>query len=227
MYSTDFARFAGRPEPSRNIITGRRDCFTGEFTSSKEAMNFRRVAYEGLLARDVMAIIDRDPNVVSYREEAPPFRWNDGENFRTYWPDIAVNLIDGRKICIEAKPKKKIRKYNLDRIFPMIGAGALEAGYDDFEVWHEGKVYPGARLANAKLVASEAINPVENLEAQHEVLATLLRMGGRARVDRLRRSTGLGSQGYRTIIKLIAKGQLRWAQTHKEIDDSTEVYIPQ
>jgi hypothetical protein len=221
-----FARVVGRPNPSRKIVTGRRDCFTGEFTSSKEAMGCRRVAYEGILAGDVMMIFDRDPNVVSYREEAPPFRWSDGDNYHLYWPDVEVNLVDGRKICVEAKPKRKIQKYNLDQIFPMIEVGALEAGYDAFEIWSEDKVYRGARLANARLVASEAINPVESFEAQHEVLSTLLRLGGRARIGNLRRSTTLGVQGYRTIIKLIAKGQLRWAQTHKEIDDLTEVYIP-
>ncbi len=72
------SRHVGKPNPSRRIVTGRRDCITGEIPSGKPGMGHRMVAYEGLLARDFILLLEQDDAVLRYQEEPVPFRWHDG-----------------------------------------------------------------------------------------------------------------------------------------------------
>ncbi len=57
------------------------------------------------------ALMDADPNVESYRYEPYPIPYV--SNVRTgkvrrYWPDFEVTRVDGVKLIVEVKPKKRI-----------------------------------------------------------------------------------------------------------------------
>ena len=94
MPATLRSRHVGKPSPSRPIVTGRRDCITGEVPSGKAGMGYRMVAYEGLLARDFILILEQDDAVLRYQEEPAPFRWHDGVRWRRYTADFAVEIDD-------------------------------------------------------------------------------------------------------------------------------------
>jgi len=71
------SRHVGKPTPSRRIVTGRRDCITGEVPSGKAGMGYRMVAYEGLLARDFILILEQDDAVLRHQKQHAPLRWHD------------------------------------------------------------------------------------------------------------------------------------------------------
>lgn len=226
MTSSYYAQHVGHPSPHRRIITGKRDCFTGIFPSSKPAMGYRMVAYEGLLARHFMAICDADPDVVSYQEEPPPFEWTDGWRSRRYFPDVAVTLADGRVICVEVKPSVIIEKAEPRERYLHIAAAAEANGYSQFEVWTEEDIYAGVDLHNALLLASE-ITFVADEAALHQVKSAIDALGGSATIRALRQAANLGSQAFRTIVRLIAQGVLAAADPTQLIDDRMIVQIPQ
>lgn len=222
----------GAPIPTRKILTGRRDCITGYFPTPKAEPadqgepEKRLVAYDGFDCRNVMAICDHDRGVKSFREEPPPILWEDGEGIsHLYYPDIAVRMIDGRRICVEVKRAAKVKRTNFKEKFEHIRIAAQMAGYDEAELWSEKDIYAGARVANAMMLSFLSSNPFENLEAEHTVLMALMKLGGRASIATLRRMSGLKDQAYRSILKLIAQGKLTPVQTYKEIDDSTDVIV--
>lgn len=218
-------RHVGRPEPSRPLATGRRDCFTGEFPSGKPAMDYRMVAYEGLLVREFMALLEADGNVPSYREAPEEFRWFDGLRRRGCRCHVAVSLADGRAVAVLVHHADYVDKKGLRSLLPFIADGAAEAGYDDLELWTECEIHAGNALANAFLVASENSFVVDE-EPLHMMRATVDRLGGRARVRDLRLSSGLGERAFRAVVKLVALGDLVPVDPAAILDDFAFVKVP-
>lgn len=216
-------RFVGKPKPSRKIITGRRDCYTGDFQSTKSAMGFRTVSWEGLLTRDALYRIDFDRDVVSYLEEPKPFPWTDGISRHIYRPDFAVTYRDGRIICREVKPKIFVEKTRFEDKLPHIQTAAVEAGYDDADLWTEEHVRRGHDLANAQAVIGELTSPTTSESALHTTRMALTTLKGRSSIRQLRRMSGLGDQSYRSILRLIGLGELDYIETDRVIDDYTTV----
>jgi len=219
------ARFVGRPEPSRRLVTGRSDCFTGEFPSGKPAMGFRMVAYEGILVREFMALLEDDANVVSYREAPPPFAWDDGDEGGECRCHVAVTLADGGRIAVLVHHARHVRKADLAAIVPYLTDGAIAAGYDGFELWTEHEIHAGHGLANALLIASERTFVVDET-ALHTMRNAVDRLGGHATVRELRIESSLGAAAFRAVVKLIAMGELVQVDRRAILDDHALVEIP-
>jgi len=218
------SRHVGKPTPSRPIVTGRRDCITGEVPSGKAAMGYRMVAYEGLLARDFILLLEQDDAVLRYQEEPKPFRWHDGVRWRGYTPDFGVETDDGRRICVEVKPLKRVVKRGWDEIRPRVEAGARAAGYDTFELWTETEI-DALRVANATLVASERSFVVDEAE-QHTMRVVLDRCGGQGRVRELRAASGLQARAFRAVVALVARGEAELADPRRPFDDHAVIRRP-
>lgn len=217
-------RPVGRPRPTRRIVTGRRDCITGEFPSGKPAMDFRMVAYEGLLARDFIVLIESDDDVVEYSEEPNRFRWSDGLRPRWYRPDFALYLKDGTIVCVEVKPWRRVEAVGGIAAFAPIEAAALEAGYHRFELWTEREI-DAIGVANGALLASERTF-LDDPEETHCVLAAIDRMGGQARVRELRAEARLAARSFRAVVSLVARGLLVLADARVTLDDNAVVVVP-
>ncbi|MBY0296765.1 hypothetical protein [Methylobacterium isbiliense] len=217
------SRHVGKPQPHRKIVTGRRDCITGEYPSGKQSMNYRQVAYEGRLARDFIVLIDNDPRVISYREEPPPFPWFDGDKWRSYTPDFDCLLDDGKRQCHEIKPWK-LRQRLHPRFKEGVGLGALEAGYDSFEIWTEREIDPLA-VANAALISSERGFSVADDEL-HTIRLAVDRANGPTSVADLRQRSGIGLRSFRAVVSLIARGELVQLDPKAPLDDRAIVGIP-
>lgn len=211
------SRHVGKPDPSRKLVTGRRDVITGEVPSGKAAMAYRMVAYEGLLSRDFILLLEGDEAVVRYQEEPPWFRWHDGIRWRRYTADFATEMDDGRKIAVEVKPIKRVIARGWDAIRPRVEAGARAAGYDGLELWTEREI-DALRVANAGLIASERSFVVDEAE-QHAMRVTLDRLGGQAQVRDLRATSGLGGRAFRAVVGLVARGEAALADPGRPFDD--------
>ena len=211
------SRHVGKPTGTRKVVTGRRDLITGEYPSGKPAMGYRMVAYEGLLSRDFIVLVENDPRVVSYQEEPDAFPWFDGECWHSYTPDFAVTLDDGRRICVEIKPFRRLAK--LPRGFRRgVEAGAMDQGYDAFEIWTDREI-GGLALANASLVASERTFIVDEAEL-HRMRVTVDALGGRSTIRDLRIRSGLGTRAFRAAIALVARRELVAEDHMRPLDDN-------
>ncbi|KAA2235867.1 hypothetical protein [Salinarimonas soli] len=221
---TLLSRHVGKPQPTRRVVTGRRDCITGEYPSGKAQMGYRMVAYEGLLARDYIVLIEDDPCVVSYQEEPAPFRWFDGAEWRLHRPDFAVRYDDGSKVCAQVKPARRVASLGGIGAFGLLAAAAKANGYDRFELWTE-LTMDAVRLANAALVASERTFLVDEVEL-HTMRVTVDRFGGDARIVDLRLASGLGDRSFRAVLALVARGELAPVDPFRLLDDHALVRVP-
>jgi hypothetical protein len=187
-------------------------------------MGYRMVAYEGLLARDFIVLLENDDQIISYREEPPSFTFFDGIDYHSYTPDFDVSSLDGRRLCVEVKPLHVLTELRLYDVYAHIKVAALESGYDAFELWTDREM--GAiRVANASLLASER-SFITDEDALHSMRVTIDRLGGRARIQDLRLSSNLGAYAFRAIVALIARRELSPLCPNRLLDDNAIVVIP-
>jgi hypothetical protein len=218
-------QFVASPLHRRKIQNRAVDWIAGEYPSAKPAMNFRMVRYDGMLSREFIIALENDRRVLSYWEKPKVFRWTNGLRWKDYTPDYAVDLADGRKIAVEVMPLIQVAKTGFLNRSPFIRRAAIEAGYADFELWTEREFVRQPSHANADLLASERSFVVDDAHV-HRMRLVAREMGGRARVGDLRRKSGVGPQSFRTVIRLVAIGDLRIANSFAPLDDDAVVEIP-
>jgi hypothetical protein len=209
------ARMMGRSTASREVVTNRRVNFTGYVPSDK---NRRQIQYESLLERDYIQLIEADFGIESYQEQPEPLTWTDGE--RTYSTTFDFSLLrkDGRKILVEVKPLSKVIKHDLAELYGFARSAAKKSGYAEFELWTDREIRAMPRLCNAELVVSETTN----YDDQAHLLAmrsAFREHGGPMTIRELRVASNLGPFSYRTVIRLIAKGELRSVDPCAVLDD--------
>ncbi len=225
MTKTYDPRFVGGPTHTRTAVNRAVDWISGEYPSGKPAMDFRMVRWDGTPSRAFIVVLEGDKAVISYREKPAPFRWTDGLRWRTYTPDFAVDLADGRKIGVEVMPMRRVVKTGFLRRLPHIRRAALGNGYSDFELWTENEIEQQPRLANEALIASERTFVSDEGE-EHRMRLAIRELGGRASVSQLRRASGLESRSFRAVVRLVALGELRATRPDLPLDDYAVVEIP-
>lgn len=215
------ARFVGRSIATRSIVTGRKCTFTGLFPSAKTR---RQIAYESLDERNLICLMENDPDVDGYDEQPPALPWSDGEQAHLYHPDLLVRR-SGKRILAEAKPASVVEEHNLLPVYGMIRAFAKAAGFDDLELWTDRNM-AALDIANAELLAGER-SAYCNEEALFVMRETVRRAGGAGRIRDLRASSGLGHQAFRAVVRLLAMGELESADPRAPIDDHLQVRAAQ
>jgi hypothetical protein len=224
--STHTGRPLGLPASARRIVTRSRETFRGYVPSAKPGNDYRLVGYESLLERDFIHLAEDDPAIVSYREQDEPFEFRIGPERHKHWPDFALTLADGRRVCVAVKPAAVIRKRNLGPVFEAIGDGALTSGrFDVFQVWTDVEIREPVRLRNARLRNTER-GPYEDLQADLAVESALHALGGRASVLQLRDASGLGETSFRAVVRLMARGCIAPVDPAVLIEDRTIVSSP-
>lgn len=216
----------GHPQPSRRIVTGRCDCVTGYHPSAKSAMNYRMVAFEGDLAGDYLLILDLDTDVISYREEPDPFKWFDpiSDRMAKYTADFSVNYRDIRTLCVEVRPKNRLRELNDERVLEQRKAAAKKAGYADYQLVTEEQIDP-VRLANAKAVARGRSLSVED-DFVRSMRRTISSFVAPFTIGEARRQSNLKNQSYQAILQLIGQGELMPVSYDVPLDDRAIIALP-
>ncbi|MHB1401831.1 MAG: TnsA endonuclease N-terminal domain-containing protein [Thiobacillus sp.] len=92
---------------ARKVITRRGRRFRGYFPSSKLG---RMVAWESLLERDAILLIEFSPGVLSYQEQPALVQYADGTRVRDYYPDFELELANGKRIHVEVKSSHQLAK---------------------------------------------------------------------------------------------------------------------
>ena len=224
MNPTYTPRFVAGPMHRRSAPNRAVDWIAGEFPSAKTAMAYRMVRYDGMLSRNFILNMESDTSVISYWEKPAPFRWTDGLRWKTYPPDYAVDIADGRKICVEVMALYWVARTRFLVRLPHIRRSAIRAGYADFELWTEHELAIQPRLANAALLSSERSFVIEEAHI-HRMRVVVREQGGRASIRDLRRKSGLGRPSFRAVIRLIANGELCAVNPDLPLDDYAVVEI--
>jgi len=92
---------------SRKVITRRGRRFRGKFPSAKMG---RMVAWESLLERDAILLLELSHGVVNYQEQPTVIQFSDGTQVREYYPDFELTLLDGSLVHLEVKPSTELAK---------------------------------------------------------------------------------------------------------------------
>lgn len=200
------ATHVATPSHLREIVTRRKRGFRGYYPSAKVGNGYRLVGYESLLERDFLHLMEDDDAIISYQEQDAPVRWSDGIDWHSYWPDVAFTTDMGRRVCVEVKPLDVFETRGLIDIYQVVRNFVVSSDrFDEFQIWTDREIRSGTRLRNACLRNSERIR--HEPDEDRIALEQALRMaGGSARIDELRIASGLGSRGYRAVLRMLAEG---------------------
>lgn len=103
----------------RKVVTrsGRR--IRGYFPSYKCG---RMIAWESLLERDAILLLEFSAGVISYRHQPAVIDYSDGEQMRKYYPDFEAVLDGGEVVHLEIKPASELERSSVATKYQLIAA---------------------------------------------------------------------------------------------------------
>jgi len=131
---------------ARKVVTRRGRRFRGYFPSRKL---HRMVAWESLLERDAILLLEVSPGVVSFQEQPTLIRYFNGKVFCDYYPDFEVVLSDGSVFHLEVKTTSKLNTPKVATQFTAIAAHYQEKGFG-FRIVTEQELQREPLLSNAQ-----------------------------------------------------------------------------
>lgn len=141
-------------KPARKIVNTRSRKNIGFFPSKK---NERQVAYESLIERDYIYLLEYDRDVINYKEQPLEITYRNNNRLSRCYPDFEVQRKD-RKQLVEVKPYAKYIKILHDEtIINKFNAVALYCdanGYSDFKIVTDKDIRTGNLLKNIRLLFS-------------------------------------------------------------------------
>ncbi|MBB5192294.1 hypothetical protein HNQ50_003035 [Silvimonas terrae] len=140
---------------ARKVVTRRGRHIRGYFPSTKLR---RMVAWESMLERDAVLLLEMSPGIVRYQEQPARIVYADGLRTREYFPDFELTLEDGQLVHLEIKESSELAK-------PSIAAkyGSIAAHYRrearSFRIATELEIRREPLFGNLKRLASLHAHP--------------------------------------------------------------------
>jgi len=128
----------------------------GRFPSAKMG---RMIAFESLLERDFIYLIEYDPAVEWFEEQPLSIKYLYETRQLHYTPDFHL-LERGQHVLVECKPRRFVETEENCRKFAMAREWCAERGWG-FRVITDQQVHSGFRLQNVKLLAQHARQKVD------------------------------------------------------------------
>lgn len=194
------------PKPSlagRKIGAASKGHFTGQMVIP-DGVTGRVVVSESRLEILWKIYLLSLPEVETVVEQVP-FEWfdDDGEAHTKYF-DIVIVFKNGKRLACEVKPEIRLESGRVMRELRAIAA-QLDGRFDDVRVLTDKGLDPIA-VHNAETFFAMR---VADEEADAAAEAVISRLAGSASLKGLSCQIGLGPQGTRAIIRLIARRRLR------------------
>ncbi len=142
--------------PVRKVSNRGRRNTIGSFPSIKMK---RMIAYESLIERDYIYVLDFEQDVLEYEEQPLSIEYRYEDKQRHYTPDFSVKKVNQR-IIVECKPKVFVDTAENQRKFDVARSWCEESGYQ-FQVVVESELREGLRLENIKMLTRFARQVVE------------------------------------------------------------------
>lgn len=182
---------------ARKVVTRRGRRFRGYFPSRK--LN-RMVAWESLLERDAILLLEVSPGVVSFQEQPVVIQYFDGQSLCDYYPDFEVILASGSVFHLEVKTTTKLKSPKVAAKFAAIAALYQEKG-PCFRIVTEHELQRQPLLGNAQVLAYLQRSTGRPLPSFHELRSDL----GADTIAFAKAEVILGRD---TVLRLIANGML-------------------
>jgi hypothetical protein len=128
----------------------------GHFPSIKMK---RMVAFESLIERDYLYLLDYEPHVEWFEEQPLHVKYRHDDKERHYTPDFHI-VEAGRKVLVECKPLALVDQEENQRKFRAARVWCAEHGWA-FRVVTDQDIRAGFRLENVKLLTRYARHAVE------------------------------------------------------------------
>lgn len=178
--------------------------------------------FAGVLQREMLVILNVDPDNVFLEDEALPIPWNDGRHHYTFRPQFTVLRQGQVRYIIAVQWAAKVVKFGLLDILGSIQPFARAAGYQGIELWTDSQIRDPVRLANASLLFSvipEKFDPhlIEDIRREAH------KAGGPISIGRLRAAIRQQTRAFGAIAHLIGSGELVATDARRPIDDDLVV----
>lgn len=182
----------------RRVVTRRGRHIRGYFPSKKMS---RMVAWESLLERDALLLLELSPGVEAYQEQPEELSYWDGEAIRGYVPDLLVSLHDERSLLIEIKPITELERPKVREKYTQI-AQQLQTQGRDYRLLTENEIRCEPQFGNLQHLLYHYNHPAPDLPSQAQI-AALFRQTGDVSL-----ALCLDQLGSDAAYSLIAQGQL-------------------
>ncbi len=137
-------------------VSRHRGSAVGQFPSMK--MN-RMIAFESLLERDFIYLLDYDPRVTWFEEQPVRIEYMHEEKHRHYTPDFLL-LEQEHHVLVECKPERFVDAAENSQKFVVAQQWCQEKGWP-FRIVTEQEIRAGYRLQNVQLLTRYARQPVD------------------------------------------------------------------
>lgn len=198
---------------ARKVVTRRGRRFRGYFPSTKLG---RMVAWESLLERDAILLLEFSPGVLSYQEQPTLVQYADGTRIRDYYPDFELSLINGKRVHIEVKTAYQLSKPEIAAKYTAIAEHYARLRHD-YRIVTEGEICREPLQTNLRALAYLVGRKGRVLPSKRELTD---RFGSTA----TQLSTLDAELGKDTTLRLIANGRLECDLTLPLVGD-TIVYV--
>lgn len=182
---------------SRKVVTRRGRRIRGYFPSGKLG---RMVAWESLLERDAIYLLEFSPGVVSYQEQPAIVRYFDGSQLRDYYPDFRLVLNDGSEFHLEVKPESKLARPPVRARMEAIAAHYAQQGRK-FRIATEREIRREPLLANVRMLTYLR-------DGRGHVLPSVAELAKVFEADTVPFSTIEAVLGRETVLRLLAASRL-------------------
>lgn len=182
---------------ARRVVTRRGRRFRGYFPSTKLG---RMVAWESLLERDAILLIEFSPGVLSYQEQPALVQYSDGYQVRDYYPDFELVLANSKRVHVEVKTAYQLAKPEFAAKYTRISEHYTRLGLD-YRIITEAEICREPLQTNLRTLAYLVGRKGHTLPSMTELAA---RFGsGETPLDTLKSELGKD-----TTLRLIACGRL-------------------
>lgn len=187
---------------TRNIAKGRRNHFTGQFTSGPDEGETRDIESHTELC-GALVIIAR-PGVVGLENQVP-FEWDKPNGKKgTHHFDFRVLMADGRRRAIMVKSEYRRRQPKVQRELAEIAAQVTPEFADDVQVMTERDIDP-VELFNAEMMHEMRRPDPEADAAARRIMGEIV---ASAQIQDLVTAIGLGARGFRAVVRLLRSHEL-------------------
>jgi hypothetical protein len=109
----------------RKVVPRRGRHIRGYFLSKK--LN-RMVAWESLLERDALLLMELSPGVLSYQEQPEEISYWDGQAICAYVPDLRVSLCNETSVLVEVQSSQELERPVVKAKYQQIAQHLQEQG---------------------------------------------------------------------------------------------------
>ncbi|KAA3662710.1 MAG: hypothetical protein DWQ04_12670 [Chloroflexi bacterium] len=154
--------------PVRNVSNRGRRNIIGYFPSLKMC---RMVQFESTLERDLIYLLDFDPQVAEFEEQPLKIAYQYEGKGKGYTPDFQAMFTSGQIALLECKPHRFVKKEENQHKFSMAQGWCTARGWR-FHVITDKQLRTGYRVQNVKLLTQHARHEV-GVEIKGSIFACL------------------------------------------------------